>query len=245
MLACEVVAPSEIAPGIPPELEEITLRMLNKEPSERFARCQDVAKALKKYIDSVPKDAFDEADDNSGGNIVADYVETLMGEELKSRVSDLTPSQANFMINLTGEATGGSTIEYEFEDEEEGQPWLPVALGIMLVLVLAGIGGGGYWWYTTQNQAKTAAAQIQNEVYVKGPKGAIIFIDNKKWPKSAPTVLKNLSLGKHEIRLELAGKKPISRTIDVKKGGNLLIDPDAEANPIKVTITLNPLGQPF
>ncbi len=242
VLACEVVPPSEVAPNIPKELEEITLRMLKKEPAERFARCQDVAKALKKFIDSVPKDAFDEADENTGGNIVADYVETLMGEELKSRVSDLTPSQANFMINLTGDATGGQTIAYEFEDEEESPPWLPVALGVMLMLVLAGIGGGGYWWYTTQYQKAPVVAQVQNVVHIKGPKGAVIFVDDKKWPKTAPTVLENLAIGKHTIRLEVAGKKPILRQIDVKKGGNLSIDPKAEVKPIKVTINSTPAG---
>ena len=119
VLACEVVAPSEIALGIPPELEEITLRMLNKKEPSDFARCQDVAKALKKYIDSVPKDAFDEADDNSGGNIVADYVETP-ARELKSRVSDLTPSQANFAIRLTVRPPGDQRSNMNLRMRKKG-----------------------------------------------------------------------------------------------------------------------------
>jgi len=242
VLACEVVPPSTVVPDLPTELEAITLRMLKKDPAERFPRCGDVAKSLKHYIDNVPKTVFDVVNEEGGGNIVSEYVESVMGEELVSRVSDLTPSASNFMINLSGDAASGQTVNFDYGFEEEpAKPWLPVALGAALIVLLGGLGGGAYW-FSTQNKPKPAQAQVTNEIYIKGPKGATIYVDDKKWPSKAPTILKNLGIGEHNIRLVLAGKKPVTRKVNVKNGTNLLIDPEAQANPITVSITTTPPG---
>ena len=49
-----VVAPRQLRPGLPPDLETICLKSLEKEPRRRYARAQDLADDLRRHLDGRP-----------------------------------------------------------------------------------------------------------------------------------------------------------------------------------------------
>jgi serine/threonine protein kinase len=71
-----VVPPRGIVADYPPELSEIVVRALAKDPSKRFASAADMAAAL----DALPKGLRAGSD-----AIVTDYVKSLLGERVQKR----------------------------------------------------------------------------------------------------------------------------------------------------------------
>ena len=51
---CEIRRPSEIDPGLPPELDEICMKCLEKEPSERYAGAEKLAEDLYRFRERLP-----------------------------------------------------------------------------------------------------------------------------------------------------------------------------------------------
>jgi hypothetical protein len=54
ILTCDPVAPHSINPSIPPELETILLKLLNKRPEERYGSAQAVADDLRRFLRDEP-----------------------------------------------------------------------------------------------------------------------------------------------------------------------------------------------
>jgi serine/threonine-protein kinase len=53
IIAAEVTPPSRLAPGIPPEIDEVVMRALAKEPDERFQSAHEMAVACEKALPIV------------------------------------------------------------------------------------------------------------------------------------------------------------------------------------------------
>lgn len=51
---CEIKPPSEIAPGIPPELDAICMKCMEKEPAARYAGAEPVAEDLYRFREGLP-----------------------------------------------------------------------------------------------------------------------------------------------------------------------------------------------
>lgn len=85
--------PSARAPDISPELDAIVLRALQREPGQRFARCSELAAALRPLLAaSGHPDPL---------RAVAAYVQQQLGAKVAERRQDLTPSREDFLINLS------------------------------------------------------------------------------------------------------------------------------------------------
>jgi len=54
VLDAEVVRPSELVPGLPPQLDALVLRGLARDPDERFATAREMARALEKCLPMAP-----------------------------------------------------------------------------------------------------------------------------------------------------------------------------------------------
>ncbi|RKG93926.1 serine/threonine protein kinase, partial [Corallococcus sp. CA053C] len=80
-----VPRPSQFVEGLSPLLEQIILRMLHRVPSQRFARCADVARALQAFLDEVPE---------AEGEGVSAVVTRLVGESVLARLRDVAPGEA-------------------------------------------------------------------------------------------------------------------------------------------------------
>ncbi|GMU07251.1 protein kinase domain-containing protein [Corallococcus caeni] len=74
-----VPRPSQFVEGLSPLLEQIILRMLNRAPAQRFARCSEVARALQSYLDEVPE---------VPGEGVSAVVTRLVGDTVLARLRD-------------------------------------------------------------------------------------------------------------------------------------------------------------
>ncbi|RKH36192.1 serine/threonine protein kinase, partial [Corallococcus llansteffanensis] len=79
-----VPRPSQFVEGLSPLLEQIILRMLHRVPSQRFARCADVARALQAFLDEVPE---------AEGEGVSAVVTRLVGESVLARLRDVATGE--------------------------------------------------------------------------------------------------------------------------------------------------------
>ena len=59
---------------------------------------------------------------------------------------------------------------------------------------------------------------------VRAKEGDKVTVDGRSY-KTFPVVLKNIPIGKHNIFIVRKGKKPFLKTITLKKGETLRIDP--------------------
>lgn len=82
----QIPRPSELRPECPVELEQIALRMLRPDPAERFSTCGEVVNELRAFLGGFSHE-YSETQ-------VAALVESLLGEQIRQRVSELTPNEA-------------------------------------------------------------------------------------------------------------------------------------------------------
>lgn len=50
VVECQVTPPTTLRPSLPPELEQVTLRMLERDPAARYPSCEEVARALDGWL---------------------------------------------------------------------------------------------------------------------------------------------------------------------------------------------------
>jgi serine/threonine protein kinase len=88
----KVPLPTTLVEGFPQPLEDIIMRMLQRDRANRFATCHDVADALRLFFDSESK--------KTGEEQVGEAVRALAGKKIDQVTRDLTPSKENFFIAL-------------------------------------------------------------------------------------------------------------------------------------------------
>lgn len=230
--------PSSLVEDYPPELEAIVMRMVSREPDDRYARLADAAKEIQAWLDKT----------NSGQDKVTEFVAKILGEQLKEVTRDLTPSQENFVINL-GDSTSArndlnatpATMTTVMQIKKRRNTGL-IAAGLGGILLLGALA----FMLTLDDEEdiprkrKPVVAQQEEqpgdfaslESYAKSklsksaskgpdgktitlidlaigqPEGATVNVDGKDWPEKVPTVVTGLAPGPHEISLT---------TIDGKK----------------------------
>jgi serine/threonine protein kinase len=82
--------------NVPGELNEITMRMLERNPDKRFATCADVAKELDEFCATFSP--------RSSESPVATYMKELGVDDLAALTPRVTPSSKNFIIDLKARA---------------------------------------------------------------------------------------------------------------------------------------------
>jgi len=97
--------PSKIAPKVPPELDAVVMRMLQRDIDGRFSRLQEVAQKLRGYLDSVSH--------QSSETEVAAFVQKVAGSGIDERVQDLTPVSQNYLAAMKGAGTGSRGSQAE------------------------------------------------------------------------------------------------------------------------------------
>lgn len=107
VMKAPVPLPSELVPGFPPLLESVIMRMLSRDRAARYDRCKDAADQLRGYLDSCSRTV--------GETQVAEFVTSVLGEELEERTSNLAPStDSNFLISFdrSGPNTPSNPSDY-------------------------------------------------------------------------------------------------------------------------------------
>ncbi len=77
-----VTRPSQLVPDVPAALEAAVMRMLSREPSERFPSAKDAALALRSFLESTGGAADQQ---------ISRFVTVMVGAQVKERTKDLTP----------------------------------------------------------------------------------------------------------------------------------------------------------
>ena len=86
--------PRDERPDVPEALDAVVMRMIERKPEKRFARCREAADALQAYLDTTPS--------RGGDKVVAEVVADYCGQQI-ARITHaaITPSAGNFVFNLT------------------------------------------------------------------------------------------------------------------------------------------------
>ena len=111
--------PSEIEPGIPPELEAVVLRALAKRPSERYRTAEEMSRALAEVRATI---------DGSGGPTRVLPAVGMGGDTGRTRVMD----------PVTGAARVGPPPPVE-PPPSRRRRW-PIVLGVLVLLAAIGVG---------------------------------------------------------------------------------------------------------
>jgi predicted Ser/Thr protein kinase len=228
--------PSSVARSVPLHLEATATRMLERTPERRFPSCAEVADALNEYMMTCTP-----ASQVQG---VAAFVKDVVGAQIKERTLDLTPSTENYIINLTG---GGQRIErVGGRDARSSSRWWLTLAATVAVLALVAIGASVHFGILPKpGTAATPVASSATEnvsLDIRGPAGARVFVDDVAWRGLAPTVVTGLAPGPHEIRLELAGRAPIRKRIDVQVGEPVILSEPVPPALASLTLSTMPSG---
>ncbi|MBL8957452.1 MAG: serine/threonine protein kinase [Myxococcaceae bacterium] len=97
MLTRKIPRPSELLPDFPPALEDVLMRMLDREPDRRYPRCQDVAQALNAFL-KESREPHDHA-------AIAAFIEEVHAFEPR-KVTEPVP---NFVVAFKGAALAPTT----------------------------------------------------------------------------------------------------------------------------------------
>jgi serine/threonine protein kinase len=228
--------PTSLFEGYPPVLEAVVMRMLARDLNDRYADCSEAATEIKSYLDSCSQ---------PGGEMqTAKCVQSIVGEELSTQTKNITTSQENFMISLSGSHAEPGTPQTPTSQtsqistvQKQGQRGVIAGL---LMTVLFAVTFGLVWVFLPDDPATTARnsppgveksepARIvlnqertrrngkdENIVVIRAPVHAKVFVDKKLWPERVPTTLTGLSPGEHEIILELEDGERLLSSVNIK-----------------------------
>ena len=127
----EPIAPPSSVRPLPPELDAVTMRMLNRDASQRFASCADAAKAL----DLI-------ASRQVGGDLSpADFMRQLGTDDLVVKTRSTPQSAGNFVISLKAPAAGSSHVATAASPAASKRPRRPWVIGAGVVAALVIVGG--------------------------------------------------------------------------------------------------------
>ncbi|MDP2343613.1 MAG: serine/threonine-protein kinase [Deltaproteobacteria bacterium] len=103
VLQQRIPKPSEHVPGLPPELEMVIMKMLERDPNQRYASCEEAADGLSAWLAQGSRRVSE--------NDVAGFIKAIVGDnvEEQTRNSGLSGDQ-NFLLNLhhtPSKGTGG------------------------------------------------------------------------------------------------------------------------------------------
>jgi serine/threonine-protein kinase len=90
VLEGKVPPPSDVAPGIPPGLDDIVMRALAQDPDDRYPTARDMARALDTAIPLVPAAE------------IGEWVETIGAEHLASRTKTVSRIEVESSASMRG-----------------------------------------------------------------------------------------------------------------------------------------------
>lgn len=127
--------PSKVAPNIPPDLDAVVMKMLQRKINARFGRLQEVAQHLRSYLESVSR--------QSSETEVSAFVTKIAGSGIDERVQDLTPVSQNYLVSMgkssgTGSRSGSSSAVRVAGERKKSGALVGALAGVLLLGVLGG-----------------------------------------------------------------------------------------------------------
>ena len=135
-------SPSTLMPTLPPGLEAIIMKLLQKNPDDRYASAEDLRMDLGRFL--------------AGEQTVAERDAALAAAALGGAAAMATTMQP---ATTVGAAVPAAEPEDELEEEEEGKPKTALFIGILVVLLLA-LGGLLFWFVNSSSGADVAVPSL-------------------------------------------------------------------------------------
>ena len=209
-----VSLPSRIIPGVPPQLDAIVLKALQRDRNKRYLSAQEMQNDLEAYLRTLSSPVTT-LDVSTFLKRVFE-VEYAAHEQLLAQIPHATADQ---LADLVQRAEPGSSAfgegSHSGTSEARTNPRLRVqrkrtpllaGLGALVLVAAAAVG------YLATRPAPVTAGEI---AVTSEPSGAAIFLDGAPRAEKTPAALKPVPLGKHEIRLELSGRQPRTAPVEL------------------------------
>ncbi|HEY0992188.1 MAG TPA: serine/threonine-protein kinase [Kofleriaceae bacterium] len=230
--------PSRLRAEVPRQLDEIVRRAVARAPEDRYENAEQMGAALEDFMVHVPR--FD-------ARVLGSKVEELFGStraEAKRSIAQTRALTRNISMvmklrtevraelaerldaavhddiprarpSTVGPAHHAPPVPTPIVAQSRPQGGLMIALAVVMV---TGIGAGiGYMMWRPDQQQVARIAQAAIEI-TSTPPGAAVFVGGEPTGLKTPTTLTGITKTQLEIRLELAGHAPVTKTVEARSG---------------------------
>jgi serine/threonine-protein kinase len=132
------VPPSQLNPLVPPELEQVVLWVLNKNPSDRPADADQLITALEHARTSIISAAAGE----NTARMAAVAALAAAGAGGGGALGALVPADSAYPEQS---ANGAGTTDEQDRRDRRRNPWLPWLIGLLVLLLVAGAAAAAYF----------------------------------------------------------------------------------------------------
>jgi len=229
ILEGEVRPPSALRPGLPPALDEIVLKALQKDRRKRYASAQELQLALEKYLASTPAPPTSVdvshfmlklfAEEHAAYQLLLQQLPTARPEQLvqiieQGQRTTHTQSQiSGFTDPRKAKVAGDEPAEAEEEVEGVRRPksrkgvMAAVAGGAALLLV-------GLLAFLLTRPTAPVLPVVGELTLESDPSGATVLLDGRPTSVKTPGTLPGLALEKDLlVRFEKEGREPRELTV--------------------------------
>jgi serine/threonine-protein kinase len=149
--------PSQLNPNIPPELEQVVLWSLNKDPADRPADADQFITALENIKAAIRAQAGGQHTTSMAAVIAA----AAGGAAAGGAGAALAGAQADYPVVTNG---SGEVGEPPPEEEERRPPWVPWLWGLVVAVLIAAAAAGAYFISRPHQRAVPAVTGEQLNV---------------------------------------------------------------------------------
>ncbi len=226
ILEGEVRPPSELRPGLPPVLDEIVLKALQKDRRKRYASAQELQLALEKYLASTPAPPTSVdvsrfmlklfAEEHAAYQQLLQQLPTARPEQLVQIIEQGHRTTHSQISGFTDPRRAQAATEEKtvVEEEVEGvrQPKrrkgaLAAAAGAALLLV-------GLLGFLLTRPAAPVLPVVGELTLESDPSGATVLVDGRPTSVKTPGSVPGLALDKDLlVRFEKEGREPREVTV--------------------------------
>jgi serine/threonine-protein kinase len=253
----DLARPSALAPGLPPGLDGLVMRMLEREPSRRFESCGVVAEEIDALVD------YNSSPRISGERRIADFIRTLASEAAAGAAQG-GAGPGNFFISLkempvvaaplvaTPQSQSQKSVKSELPTRTGSgastaparsfSKQLAIAVGVLLLASVALVAVLLRQPDTVTISAPIVAPRTTASLTLRTePVAAQVELDGEKLGLSPLT--RELQPGKHHVKLTAAGYAPVDSHVELEAGQNrdvLIPMSAAPVTPPPVAVKLPP-----
>jgi len=216
-------------PGVAPELEQITLRALSREPADRFGSAAEMAEALREFLAPT---TLEEARERISELVRTDFAEERAAERQRlSAALNQMPVTSSPRLDASWD---GGTPSIMAMDGDAPPPrdnlrsaLTGAAVMVGVLAVFAAIGGGVYavqpaWFEGLSTvagpQGLSAEPQVRTGVEMILQPPARVTIDGVERGNGTHVVVEDLEPGTHVLEVAASGYRTHEAEFDVQEG---------------------------